>query len=96
MDIFKNVCTCIVILQAFVIIGLFVIFTINDKWQGKQNQEGPRIGNRAFCLLTDQPCIYADNSGNTCEDCPAAQKHIYTEEKNVDKVRRIQDEGRAD
>lgn len=95
IEIVKDACVVIVALQAFVLAALIIFVTVNDKTEGGQEQKEPRIGSRAFCLLTNAPCIYADG-GNSCDDCPAVQKQIYTEENNVDKVRGFQDEGRAD
>lgn len=95
IEIIRDACVVIVALQVFVLAALIILVTVNDKIDGGREQKEPRIGNRAFCLITNTPCIYADD-GNSCDDCPAAQKHIYTEEKSVDKVRGIQNEGRAD
>ena len=96
IEILKNICVCIVFLQVLIITGLLIIVAISDKAESDADRQGPHVGNRTFCLLTNKPCIYAENGGSTCDDCPAAQEHFYTEEKNVDKVRRFQDEGRAD
>ena len=97
MEIFKNICVALVIIQAFCLVALLIILAIDDHLAGKAKGRDPeRIGRHAFCALTAKPCIYADRSGSTCQDCPEAQAHYYTEEKNGDKIRGIQDEGRAD
>ena len=99
MEIFKNICTVLVLMQAFAVIGLVFLITVSDHVTGKtKDKDRDRgIGKHAFCTLTEKPCIYASGSDSSCEDCPAAQQYFYElEEKRVDKVSGIQDEGRAD
>ena len=94
-ELFKNFCTVFVIIQFVTVAALIIIVAIGDK---VSSDAGPGVhtGKHTLCALTDTPCIYKDDGPNACDDCPAAQRYFYQEEKNVDKVRGIQDEGRAD
>jgi len=97
MEIFKNICVALVLAQGFALVALVILITVSDRVTGKTKDRDRGIGKHAFCTLTEKPCIYASGSDSSCEDCPAAQQYFYElEEKRVDKVRGIQDEGRAD
>ena len=95
LELFKNFCMVFVIMQLFIVAAILIMIAVSDKISGNAEQGGG-AGRHALCALTGSPCIYKDDGRNVCDDCPEAQKHFYQEEKNVDKVRGFQDEGRAD
>ena len=97
IDIAKNISLIIVIGEIFcgIAVTLLVIVS-NHVTEDEIGPEERRTGKHTFCALTARPCVYSDQYPDACEGCPEAQKHFYTEEQNVDKVRGIQDEGRAD
>lgn len=85
MDLFKNFCVAIVLLQAFVLVAIVIIVTLEEHFKNSQDaQNQGHAGKCAFCTLTNDPCIYADKE--TCDGCPVAQSYYFTEEKEIDKV----------
>lgn len=95
IEVFKDICTIIVITEAFIMAGLLIIVAAGES-AARKKKEDPL----AFCAIMDSPCIYdiyGDECYGVCDDCPAARQHYETEGgRQGGKVRGIQVERRTD
>ena len=70
LNIFKNFCVALVLLQTITLLGVALMVTVEEHLN-RDDQQDDRpggIGKRAFCTLTGGTCIYADKE--TCEAKP--------------------------
>lgn len=96
-ELFKNFCVALVLLQAFSAAAVCIMAAISSKLEDR-TEENPKAAYHAFCALTNKPCIYADGTGNTCEDCPEATEAYFRKEKKEHESRLsgVPDERRTD
>lgn len=95
LELFKNFCMGLVIIQLLGIAAFILMVAVTEKMSG-DTEQGSGTGKHTLCALTGTPCIATPDGPDACEDCPAAQEYFYQEGKNGDKVRRVPDEGRTD
>lgn len=84
IEIFKTVAAILLIVQLFVAVAVVIMVFVTDRIYESGNEgsgRGSGKNGHVLCALTAEPCLYAKQCPETCEDCPVAQAHFFKEEE---------------